>query len=139
MGQVLNPLLLGLERTQDLYRACTLCGACKEVCPAGVDHPSMFLYYRSKDVRGDGKLKGKKRGWKEVSIFKLFTLASTLPWLWNMGVRLLRPFYNRNAENGVVAHVSGPFEGWFRTRNLPAIPSKTFHERWKNIREKKSS
>jgi L-lactate dehydrogenase complex protein LldF len=139
MGQVLNPLLLGLQRTQDLYRACTLCGACKEVCPAGIDHPSMFLYYRSKDVQGDGELKGKKRDWKEVFIFKLFTLASTLPWLWNMGVRLIRPFYNRNAENDVVSHISGPFEGWFRARNLPALPSKTFHERWKNIKENRSS
>jgi len=28
MGQVVNPLLLGLDRTQELYRATTLCGAC---------------------------------------------------------------------------------------------------------------
>ena len=58
MGQVLNPLLLGWIETQDLYRATTLCGACKSVCPVGIDHPSMFLYYRSKDVLGDPEFQG---------------------------------------------------------------------------------
>ncbi len=55
MGQVLNPMLLGLEKTQELYRASTLCGACKSFCPVGIDHPSLFLYYRAKDVLGDPK------------------------------------------------------------------------------------
>jgi len=139
MGQVLNPLLLGLERTQDLYRACTLCGACKEVCPAGVDHPSMFLYYRSKDVQGDDGLKGKKRDWKEDSFFRIFSLATTFPWLWNKAVRLLRPLYNRNAKDDVVTNISGPFEGWFRQRNLPAMPSETFHDRWKKMKANRLS
>ncbi|MDZ4184450.1 MAG: LUD domain-containing protein, partial [Desulfuromonadales bacterium] len=47
IGQVLNPLLLGFDRTRDLYHACTLCGACKAICPGGVDHPGLFLYYRA--------------------------------------------------------------------------------------------
>jgi L-lactate dehydrogenase complex protein LldF len=136
MGQVLNPLLLGLERTQDLYRACTLCGACETVCPGGIDHPGMFLYYRAMDVKGDIELKGKKRDWKESIIFRLLTLATEHAWLWNVGARLARPFYNRNSEKGVVSKLIMPFEGWFRKRNLPAMPSKTFHERWKDIEKK---
>jgi len=59
MGQVLNPLLLGLDRTQDLYRACTLCGTCVTVCPAGIDHPTLFLDYRARDVEEDPRLHGK--------------------------------------------------------------------------------
>ena len=134
MGQVLTPLLLGLDRTQDLYRACTLCGSCREVCPAGVDHPSMFLYYRSKDVEEDRGLRGKKRPWKESRFFDLWSRAVTHSALWNLGFRLARPLVNRYSHSGVITRMGGYFEGWFRTRNLPAIAKETFHERWKRLR-----
>jgi len=37
MGQILSPLLLGLDRTRDLFQACTLCRKCRSICPVGVD------------------------------------------------------------------------------------------------------
>lgn len=135
MGQVLNPLLLGLDRTQELYRASTLCGACKSVCPVGIDHPSMFLYYRAKDVLGDPDLKGKKRPWAEENIFKMWSRAATRPWLWDWGVRMARPFINKDARDGVISRAKGPFEGWFRNRDLPAMAGMTFHERWKKMKK----
>jgi len=134
MGQVLTPLLLGLDRAQDLYRACTLCGSCREVCPAGIDHPSLFLYYRAKDVEGDRRLRGKRRPWKEFGFFDLWSRAVAHSTLWNLGVRLVRPFVNRYSRGGVITTMGKYFEGWFRTRNLPAIAEKTFHERWKRLR-----
>jgi len=135
MGQVLNALLLGLDRTQELYRATTLCGACKSVCPVGIDHPSLFLYYRAKDVLEDPDLKGQKRPWVEEKIFKMWGRAVTRPWLWDWGVRMARPFINKNAHNGVISKAKGRFEGWFRSRDLPAMTRTTFHERWKKIKK----
>ena len=137
MGQVLNPLLLGLDRTQDLYRACTLCGACRDACPAGIDHPSMFLYYRSRDVGGDPDLHGKKRPWREGRFFDLWTWAVTHGWLWNLGVTCARPMVNKNARGGVIRNMGRFFKGWFRERDLPAMANKTFHERWREIKEEK--
>ena len=131
MGQILNPLLLGLERTQDLYRATTLCGACKGVCPAGIDHPSLFLQYRAKDVLGEGTFRAKKRPCMERSFFRVWTWAVTRSWLWNWAVRIVRPFINKDAHEGLLSKVRGPFEGWFRSRDLPAMAEKTFHDRWK--------
>jgi L-lactate dehydrogenase complex protein LldF len=131
MGQVLNPLLLGLERTQDLYRATTLCGACKDVCPAGINHPSLFLQYRAKDVLGERTFRGKKRPGMERRFFQIWTWVVTHSWLWNWGVRIVRPFINKEAHEGVLSKVRGPFEGWFRSRDLPAMAEKTFHDRWK--------
>ncbi len=58
MGQVLNPALLGLASTSDLYGACTLCQKCKTICPAGVDHPKVLLYYRQKSVEAAHGLTG---------------------------------------------------------------------------------
>ena len=131
MGQILNPLLLGLERTQDLYRATTLCGACKGVCPAGIDHPSLFLQYRAKDVLGEGTFRAKKRPCMERSFFRVWTWAVTRSWLWNWAVRIVRPFINKDAHEGLLSKVRGPFEGWFRSRDLPTMAEKTFHDRWK--------
>jgi L-lactate dehydrogenase complex protein LldF len=134
MGQVLNPLLLGLERTQDLYRATTLCGACKSICPVGIDHPRLFLYYRAKDVLGDATVRAQKRPRMERSFFRLWTWAVTRSWLWNLGVRIIRPFINKEAHEGVLNKVKGPFEGWFRSRDLPVMAQKTFHDRWREVR-----
>ncbi len=136
MGQVLNPLLLGLDKTQDLYRACTLCGTCRDVCPGGVDHPSLFLYYRAKDVEGDRKFKGKRRSRKEMRFFDLWSRAVSHRWLWNLGVKGVRPFLNRYARAGVIHSMGRFFEGWFKERNLPALAKKSFHERWKEIKIK---
>ena len=135
MGQVLNPLLLGLERTQDLYRATTLCGACRDVCPAGIDHPGLFLQYRAKDVLGEATFQARKRPWMERSFFRLWTWAVTRSWLWNWAVRIVRPFINKDAHEGLLGKVRGPFEGWFRNRDLPAMAEKTFHDRWRETQK----
>ena len=135
MGQVLNPLLLGLERTQDLYRATTLCGACRDVCPAGIDHPGLFLQYRAKDVLGEATFQARKRPWMERSFFRLWTWAVTRSWLWNWAVRIVRPFINKDAHEGLLGKVRGLFEGWFRNRDLPAMAEKTFHDRWRETQK----
>ena len=134
MGQVLNPLLLGMKRTQDLYRASTLCGACKSHCPVGIDHPSMFLYYRAKDVMDDPYFQGQRRPWVEKRFFQGWSMAVNRSWFWNLGTRMIRPFLNKGAREGVIREMKGPFSGWFRKRDLPAMADKTFHERWKEIK-----
>jgi L-lactate dehydrogenase complex protein LldF len=130
MGQVLMPLLLGLDKTQDLYRACTLCGACKSVCPVGVDHPNQMLYYRSLDRFADHLFHGKKRPWREVRFFQAWGMAVQRFWIWNLAVALTRSFMNRNSHNGVIREMKGAFGGWFRKRDLPPMAKETFHERW---------
>ncbi len=135
MGQVLNPLLLGLDRTQDLYRASTLCGACKSVCPAGIDHPGMFLYYRAKDVAGDPEKKGKRRPWSEQKFFRMFARAASRPWMWDLGIRMARPVMNKDARGGIISKVKGPFAGWFQSRDFPAMAVEPFRDRWKKIKK----
>ena len=75
MGQVLNPLLLGLERTQDLYRATTLCGACKGVCPAGIDHPSLFLTIPGKRCAGGSNFPGQKTSLDGEKLFPVMDVG----------------------------------------------------------------
>jgi len=138
MGQVLNPVLLGLDKTQELYRASTLCGACKSICPVGIDHPSLFLYYRSKDVLEDPIFKSKDRPWAERQFFRIWSFAASAPWLWNLGVRMARPFINKDARDGIISKTIGPSAGWFRKRDLPSMAGFTFHDRWKKMQNTES-
>jgi hypothetical protein len=32
--------------------------------------------------------------------------------------------------------MKGPFHGWFQTKDLPAMAAKTFHDRWKELKNK---
>lgn len=131
MGQILNPLLLGLNRTQDLYRACTQCGTCRDICPAGIDHPSLFLYYRSLDVAEDKNLHGQKRPWLERLSFYLWKRFLGNIHLWNTALKLGRYITKRKATDGWLTKLGKLFPGWFRERDFPAVSDATFRERWK--------
>jgi len=130
MGQVVNPLLLGLDRTQHLYRACTLCGKCKSICPGGIDHPKLFLLYRSMDVEGDVQLKGQSRPWLEQKAMNILSCGARRAWHWNAGVKGARPVVNLHARGNVISQMP-LLGGWFRCRDLPAVGRKTFRERMK--------
>jgi hypothetical protein len=69
----------------------------------------------------------------ERSFFHVWTWAVTRSWLWNWAVRIVRPFINKDAHEGLLSKVRGPFEGWFRSRDLPAMAEKTFHDRWREM------
>ncbi len=50
IGAVVAPLLFGLDNFKALPQASTLCGACRDVCPARIDLPRMLLALRMDSV-----------------------------------------------------------------------------------------
>ena len=136
MGQVLNPLLLGLDQTSDLFWSCTLCQKCRTACPAGIDHPRMLLYYRFKDVEGDQALKGTGAPLSEKALHRFYALAAGNPGLWKVLGTTLRWAANLNEQDGKISRMVGPVGGWFQVRDLPSFPKKTFHDRWKELEKK---
>ncbi len=48
IGAILSSLLLPPQDTRDLPFGCTLCGACKQTCPLGIDHPRLMLGLRQR-------------------------------------------------------------------------------------------
>ncbi|MEF3696161.1 lactate utilization protein B [Desulfolutivibrio sp.] len=54
MGSVLTPLLMPSRETFALAHACTGCGACREACPAGIDHPGLLLELRRRGAEDMG-------------------------------------------------------------------------------------
>jgi L-lactate dehydrogenase complex protein LldF len=125
MGQMLNPLLLGYEKTKDLFGSCTLCGACRETCPAGIDHPELFLYYRSKIAESAGQ--------GEKALYASAAAAMQSGLAWSLGIKAARAFLNRKARDGYISSIEGKSEGWFSCRDLPKIADRTFHELFKDL------
>lgn len=136
MGQVLNPLLLGLDKTQHLYRACTLCGECKSVCPAGVDHPKRLLSYRARQTARERKQGSSSRPRMESRLFGVFGWSAQRAWRWNAGVRVARPLFNRYLGRGV-RPARGPLSGWLSSRDFPPLSQRTFRQRTRGTRKKR--
>ena len=126
IGQAINPLLWGIENTTDLYRASTLCGACKETCPAGVDHPSLFLEYRWREIQ-------KKHSMVHNTVASIISFGMNRGWAWNLGVKCVRPILNSLSKDGYIKNIPLGVRGWFICRDLRAVPAKTFHEEWKDL------
>jgi L-lactate dehydrogenase complex protein LldF len=131
IGQLLNPLLLGLDKTGDLYRASTGCGSCKSVCPVGIDHPSLFLYFRSIDVAKNSPIKAGTQSRMESVLFALWARIVNRISLWNFLLKIARPFINGYALNSTVPKIRGPLKEWLKARDFPRLPRKSFRERWK--------
>jgi L-lactate dehydrogenase complex protein LldF len=125
MGQMLNPLLLGLEQTKELFCSCTLCGACRDVCPAGINHPELFLYYRSRIAGTAGP------GEKVLYASAAAAMQSSLAW--NLGIKSARLVLNKKVHDGYISSIEGKADGWFSCRDLPKIADRTFHELWKDL------
>jgi len=51
IGAILAPQLAGMEQHADLPFASSLCGACADVCPVGIDIPKILVHLRGRVVR----------------------------------------------------------------------------------------
>lgn len=131
MGQVLTPALRGLTGAGDLIRACTLCHRCKIICPAGIDHPSVLLHYRHKDVQADPVLKGRGADPAERWAYTLYGFIGSRSALWRLMAKAARRVANRHRRGGAIYRIARWTEGWFSSRDLPVLPRETFHDRWR--------
>ncbi len=131
MGQVVSPLLLGFERTRDLFEACTLCGKCRDICPVGIDHPELMLYYRHKNAAADPDLKGAGETWTQRTAYEAYTQIAGHPALWRIFGGVLRRVLNIYARGDKIESGPGALEGWFKSRDLPAAPSESFRSLWR--------
>ena len=86
--------MLGLEATQDLVTASSLCGACGEVCPVKIPIPDLLIQLRQQSQGNTSAplLRGAGRGRKTLqsisyrlfsalysrpALYRLFSLAAT--------------------------------------------------------------
>jgi L-lactate dehydrogenase complex protein LldF len=136
MGQVLTPALQGLAGAGDLIRACTLCHRCKIICPAGIDHPSVLLHYRHKDVQADPVLQGRGAAPAERAAYRLYAHIGSRYAFWRIFAKAARWVANRHRRGEAIHKIAKGTEGWFSSRDLPVLPRDTFHDLWRKKRKR---
>ncbi|MGH2619725.1 MAG: LUD domain-containing protein [Anaerolineales bacterium] len=124
IGSVLSPALFGLEKYGHLAQASTLCGACTEACPVGIDIPGLLL-----NVRAQSEPTPLDRG------IRLFSWAanSATRFRWAqraaaLGGRLLAQ------RAGWITRLPGPFAEWTRFRDFPQFSTRPLRSRLRKVR-----
>jgi L-lactate dehydrogenase complex protein LldF len=130
IGAILTPQLWGMEEHAKLPFASTLCGACAEVCPVGIDIPDVLLYLRARAVR-------------ECAPAPEKALFGAAAWMFGSARRFaVAQKAGRAAElplvrGGLVRTLPPPLADWSEGRDLRAVARETFREWW--ARERGSS
>ncbi len=130
IGSIVSPAIFGLAEAKDLPSACSLCGACRDVCPVKIDLPDMLLKLRN--LAAEGASGQRKRSRIESISFRAFLFAMTHPRLLGVARTAGRWAMLPLARKGRVGHIPLPIiNRWTRRRDLPVMPPKTFHQLWR--------
>ncbi len=120
IGAVITPLLFGLEEYAALPQASTLCGACKDACPARIDLPRMLLQLRQDEVAAH-LLPWRERKAEEFAAYVLGS-AGRMNFFTKLGRWGQRPFQH---DDGLKLRISVG-DG----RALPSLAPKPFRQLW---------
>ncbi|UCF61128.1 MAG: iron-sulfur cluster-binding protein [Anaerolineaceae bacterium] len=124
IGSVVSPGLFGLEKYGHLARASTLCGVCKEVCPAGIDLPTLLLRVRDsyvQEVRQPFYVR-----WAMLLYAWIMVSPRRYRWGQRLGVWMSRLFPRRL---GWLRWLPPPLSAWTVSRDFPLFATRPFLKR----------
>ncbi len=146
IGAVVTPVLTGLKQAKDLPYASTLCGACRDACPVKINIPRMLLELRGKLAEGTATER-KAAGMTESILARGYARIMGGPMLLSLVHRAGRtlqkplgwaPFVSLSKTKGMFERIQvPPLSRWTRSRDLPTLPSRTFHEIWRKGQARK--
>ncbi len=124
IGTVLEPQRIGIDKIGALTSACSLCGACGEVCPVRIPLPKLINRLRAESVnaqRSEAHIKGKGslRKNKEFISWKVWTFLYANPTNYRM-FRWLATRFRALTPPRVGA--------WTRYRSAPKPAAKSLQE-----------
>lgn len=118
LGIVLSPLLAkDPSKYADLPKACSLCGACADVCPAKIPLPDLILKMRDKMKREKMKVAN------DIN-FKGWAVLASSPKLW----RTVMPLNKLANLIPIDLFKVGPLGRWLKTRTLPKFKGGNFRK-----------
>jgi L-lactate dehydrogenase complex protein LldF len=127
IGSVITPHLRGLQSWKHLSFASSLCGACTEACPVGIDLHHHLLQNRRNAVQ-------ERPVWWEKPLYAGFAFLMRRPALYRLAGRAGKIFFPlRRLVDGTPLD---PLQAWTRTRDFPAPAPQSFQDYW---RRKKSA
>jgi L-lactate dehydrogenase complex protein LldF len=127
IGAILTPQLHGLEDGRSLPFASTLCGACADVCPVKIDIPEVLVHLRGRIVDERGGADRERIAMRGLAW--AFGGPGRLARAGSLGRILQRPFL----EDGRMRRLPG-LGAWTRSRDLPALPRRSFRGWWSDRR-----
>ncbi len=126
IGAILTPQLQGMEHSESLPYASSLCGACYEVCPVKINIPEVLIHLRGRIVRehqhGLGNLAPENVAMQAMAI----TFAATNRY--EAAQRLARIGQWPVVRKGMITSLPGFLGGWTDVRDLQPIPKQSFRE-----------
>jgi L-lactate dehydrogenase complex protein LldF len=128
IGILLTAMLHGEKSVKELAHASSLCGACADACPVRIDIPRMLIELRQSGVER------RTAPWAERTVFRAFARLLTMPRLYRWATPLARLAQRPFVRGQRIPRLPLFFGQWTRTRDLPAVASRTFSERWKDLR-----
>jgi L-lactate dehydrogenase complex protein LldF len=126
IGAIISPHLLGLEPTQDLPTASSLCGACAEVCPVGIPIPELLMQLRHAAkhdaLPGHAPLAGQAsaKDWKEALAWRGWAWLNAHPTVYGWAIAIGRRL------RGLTPPWQG---GWTAHRTPMKLAAKGLRER----------
>ncbi len=129
IGAVLTPHLRGLQEFKHLSFSSSLCGACTDACPVGINLHHHLLHNRRNSATQKGT-------WWERLAFNLFNPVAGKSWLWSLvtkGGRFAQKFHPL-----VKGTKLDPAYSWTKTRELPPIAKQSFKEWHRKHRKTKA-
>jgi L-lactate dehydrogenase complex protein LldF len=126
IGSVITPHLRGLQNWKHLSSASSLCGACTETCPVGIDLHHHLLQNRRNAAH-------EKPLWWEKVLYTGFVFLMRHPGLYRIAGKLGALFFPLHKL--VDGTPLDPLHNWTKTREFPAPKLESFGDYW---RKKKS-
>lgn len=132
IGAVITPQFLGITQVPWLPFASSLCGACAEVCPVGIDLPQLLLELRSEAASVAVR---ENRNRLERLAFRLWAWVMRHPRLYEIAA-LFSSAIATEQGGGWLRSVPaifnlGPVKAWSSQRDLPPPPPRTFRQMWR--------
>ena len=122
IGSVITPHLRGLQNWKHLSFASSLCGACTEACPVGIDLHHHLLHNRRNATHA-------KPTWWEKALYAGFVFVMRRPALYRLSSRVGKIFFPLHKfVNGTVLD---PLRLWTKTRDFPVMAPQSFQDYWK--------
>jgi L-lactate dehydrogenase complex protein LldF len=134
IGALVTPQFTSIGQARELPFASSLCGACREVCPVKINIPDLLLHLRSEAQEKAPAPRAQGALMPEKTMMQLWAWAFSHPWIYLLGSRLARWGQFVLARSGWIRKVPVyPASQWTAWRDVPALPKKSFHDRWKEI------
>lgn len=128
VGSVVTPGLHGLEPWWELPYASTLCGACEEVCPVGIQIPSMLL-----ELRRQAAVEGHLPAWLNKGV-RRYARTTVDPGKWSRSKKWAHRLSGVISSKGWISRLPGPGRGWTASRDFPRPAKDSFADWWRSNR-----